>query len=269
MCTSLPDKDEDCGSYMSLEQYSLRDHFPTELIGALVVAILPSLGGILTHHGLFFGDSTLDKALGWIIAHCSALFVLLAFFYSTLTQMSKIKGSAASQTWTRRDIFITFLPSMIRNALLPVFVYPGFILTCLTFASPSGMSAHFALYCFCFVFGFRVFPSFEWVQCLNGTPGKYAVSLFLDWFIPELTISNQYTWLLALTSTLIGCAARSRIFGINFFSTLVSLESLHAFIICRFFGTGIHAKASVNQYMNPSPDWKPVNGKLVFPVNFK
>ena len=257
----------DLPEHKSLCQYSLKEYFPSEMIGTSVVVIIPSMGGILAHHGLFVAGTALDKAFGWFIAHCSVLFVFVACLFSTLIQMSKDKGNVAHRTWTKKDIFVTFLPSMIRNSLLQVFVHPGCILTCMVFLKTSSLYECFVMYFICFVHSFRIFPSFEWVQCLNETPGKYTVTMFLDWRIPELAIPNQYTWLLAFASTLIGCTARSFIFGENFFMALFSLESLHAFIICRFLGTRIHAKASVDQYANPSPLWQLVNGRFVFPRN--
>ena len=251
---------------ISLSQYSVKEHFTSELVGVLIVIILPPLGGILAHYGLFCADSVLDKVLGCIIAHCSVLLVSVAFFFSTLLQMSKIKANTVRHMWSRRDIFTTFLPSMIRNSLFQVFVCPGCILTCMTFFHLSYPHSYLELYCICFVFSFRVFPSFAWAPCLSGAPKRYTEPSFLDWLIPELAISNQYTWLLALISTLIGCTARKFVFGGDFYTILLSLESLHAFIICRFLGSRIHAKASSNHYMNPLPLWCPTNGRATLPV---
>ena len=227
--------------HMSLRKYSLRDHFTSELVGATMILFLPPLVGILAYRGLFLADSALDKVFGWIIAQCSAFLLSMLFFSSTLMEMAKVEKDIIYLTWTRKKIISTFLPSMIRNSVLQSFVHPGFLLTCMALLDTSHMNFCFTLYCLYFVFMFRVFPSFNWAPCLSGSPRRHTGGSFSDWAIFELTVSNNYTWLLALVSTLAGCTACSFILRGRLGTILFSLESLHAYIVCRFLGTRINA----------------------------
>ena len=249
--------------YMSLRQYSMGDHFTSELLGFTMVILLPPLAGILAYRGLFLADSALDKVSGWIIAQCSVLLLAMTFFFSTLVQMCKVEKDIIYLTWTKRKLLSTFLPSMIRNSVFQAFVYPGCLLTFMAIFDSSYFNLCFKLYCICFVFAFRVFPSFNWAPCLSGIPRKHTAGPLSDWSVFELSISNNYTWLLAFVSTLIGCTARSFIFGVSFSTAMFSLESLHAYIICRFLGTRIHAKSSIANRMAPFPLWDQASGKYV------
>ena len=255
----------DFSEHMSLRQHSFGDHFTSELVGLAMIITLPPLAGILAYRGLFLADSALDKVFGWIIAHCSVLLLAMAFFVSTLVQMCKVEKDIIYLTWTRGKIISTFLPSMIRNSVLQAFVYPGCILTFMATFDSSYFTLCFKLYCICFVFVFRVFPSFNWAPCLNGIPRKHTSGSLSDWDVFELAISNNYTWLLAFASTLFGCVMCSFLLGVSFSAALFSLESLHAYIICRFLGTRIHAKSSITHRMTPFPLRDKASGKYVLP----
>lgn len=210
---------------MSPREYSLRDHFTSELGGLVMIIILPPLTGILAYRGLFLADTLMDKVVGWIVAQCSVLFLSMIFFSSVLVEMCKVEKDTIYLTWTRKKIISTFLLSIIRNSVFQSFVYPGFLLTCMAFLDSSCRNLCFKLYYICFIFVFRVFPSFNWAPCLSGAPRKHTRGSLSDWNILDLAISNNYTWLLALTSTLIGCIACSFIFQVKFGSVLFSLES--------------------------------------------
>ena len=238
---------------MSLQQYSLGDHFPRDAVGTIMVTILPPLAGLLTYRGLFLADSFLDRVFGWIIANCSVLFLSIILFSSVLVEMCKIEKGIIYLIWTRKRIFSTFLPSMIRNSVFQAFVYPGCLVTLMAIFDSSYFRLCFKLYCICFAFTFRNFPSFNWAPCLSGVPRKHTKGPLADWEVFELAVSNNYTWMLALVSTLAGCTICSFVFKVRFGTALFSLESLHAFIICRFLGTRIHAKAAIAQRETPVP----------------
>lgn len=250
---------------ISLQKYSLRDHFTSEFLGLTTILALPPLAGFLIYRGFFLADSVLEKVCGWIIAQCSVLFILIIFFSSTLSEMCKVEKDIIYLTWTRRKIFSIFLPSMIRNSVLQTFVYPGCLLTYMALLDSSFSHLCFKLYYVCFVYAFRVFPSFNWAPCLSGRPRKHAWGSVSDLLIFELGIPNNYAWLLAIVSTFAGCMACSFIFQVNFGAVLFSFESFHAYIICRFLGTRIHAKAAIAQRETPFPVWDQVRGKYVLP----
>ena len=131
-------------------------------------------------------------------------FLSIIFFSSATVEMCKVEKDIILLNLKKKEDSLSFLPSMIRNSVLQSFVYPGCLLTCMVFLDSSYLSLCFKLYYICFIFVFRSFPIVQLVLCLSGIPRKHTGDSFSDWSIFEPAISNNYTWLLAFASTLIG-----------------------------------------------------------------
>lgn len=253
------------GKQVVLKTYSLNDHFTSDLLGAVLLILLIPSTGFLAHHGLFRADSFLDKVFGWIIANCSLLLLAILFFSSTLIEMCKLEKKIIYSTWTRRKILSTFLPSMIRSSVFQVLVYPGLLLTYMLFLDHKSLNFCFKVYYVHFLFVFRVFPSFNWATCLSGSPRRHTEYEFSDWLVFETAFANNYTWLLAYMSTIVGCTVYSFIFKEDFKAVFFSFGSFYAYNICRFFGIRIHAKASMAHRTTPPPVWNKATPKSTPP----
>ena len=210
--------------YMTLRQYSLKDHFPTEVAGIISIIFLLPIFGLLAHRGLFLGDSVLDRISGLVIAECSMLIVSAVFSFSTLIEMCKAGRCFIYSKWTKKRLLSTFLPSIIRNSILQTVVYPGCWLVPMTLLDSAYTRICFIYYHVGVVFAFRVFPSYNWAPCLGGTPKRHRQGAMLYKEIFELTFSSNYTWLLAIVSTLLGATAYSLVSQRSFETVVFSFR---------------------------------------------
>ena len=231
-------------SHVPSIQLPLGDHFPREFVGFIAILIFPPLFGLLIYRGLFLAGSFPDKVCGWIIAMCSMFVLSMIFFVSTLTEMCKVGDDAIYSTWTRSKIISTFSSSMFRNSILQACGYSSMLLFAANL-SEANQQRGLAFCCIFFTLTFRNFPSFYWATCLSGAPKSRSEEIFLNFGVFGLAVSNHYTWLLALISTFMGCMIYSFVFKEGLTDVLLSAEAVHVYLIWRFLGIRIHAKASM------------------------